>query len=201
MIRIFLLALGLSLPQLLVAQEVLPGLYDVTGVAANDVLNIRAAPSATASQIGQLAPGAKAVEVVALSAGGGWGQVNTRDLAGWVAMRHLKRTAGPDWFVLQTPLACRGTEPFWSMNILPRPGFIDFSTPEEDTRLPVATRWPGASHRPVAALSLEGKGVVSLRAAICSDGMSDHIYGITVDLFLTANNGPVALTGCCTLQP
>ena len=41
-------------------------MFDVTGVAANDVLNIRAAPDASAEIIGTLSPNARDIEVVLL---------------------------------------------------------------------------------------------------------------------------------------
>ncbi|MEO1155590.1 MAG: SH3 domain-containing protein, partial [Pseudomonadota bacterium] len=41
-----------------------PALFDVTGVASDDVLNIRSAPSATAEIIGTLAHNETGVEVV-----------------------------------------------------------------------------------------------------------------------------------------
>ncbi|MGB3280174.1 MAG: peptide-binding protein, partial [Pseudorhodobacter sp.] len=44
--------------------ETLPALFDVTGVAADDVLNLRAAPDGVAEILGALGPSAKDVEVV-----------------------------------------------------------------------------------------------------------------------------------------
>ena len=42
-----------------------PALYRVTDVAANDVLNIRAQPQASAPVIGSFRPGQRGVEVMA----------------------------------------------------------------------------------------------------------------------------------------
>lgn len=64
----------LSTPAL--AQDIYPALHDVTGVAADDVLNIRSEPSASSPIIGTFSPFETDVEVVALSPDGGWGRVN-----------------------------------------------------------------------------------------------------------------------------
>src|SRR5690606_13209788 len=57
------------------AQPVLRTLFDVTGVAASDRLNVRGMPEASSSIRSELAPDAKGVEVVAVRSG--WGLVNT----------------------------------------------------------------------------------------------------------------------------
>lgn len=53
-----------------------PALYDVSGVASDDVLNIRAEPSADAPIIGTLAHDATNVEIIR-DGENGWGLVNT----------------------------------------------------------------------------------------------------------------------------
>lgn len=58
------LALGLLWPGLAAAQ-VLPALYDVAGVAGDDVLNVQVGPDADSAAMGSLPPNAKAVELVA----------------------------------------------------------------------------------------------------------------------------------------
>lgn len=196
MIRLCLLFLALALP---LRAEVFPALHEVTGVAADDVLNIRAAPDAGAEVIGTLAPDATGVEV--LSEAGGWGQVNTDERSGYVAMRFLKRADGPDWNALETPLTCLGTEPFWSLRIDAAKGETRFQTPEdEEARIaPITASWPALPWSPSAALALPD-GIAVLAPAECSDGMSDRGYGIAADLFLT---GPdrTRLSGCCCLDP
>lgn len=192
--RVFLLLLAFTLP---LRAEVLPALHDVTGVAADDVLNIRAAPDAGAEVIGTLAPDATGVEV--MSEAGGWGLVNTDERSGYVAMRYLARADDTDWNALETPLTCLGTEPFWSLQIDAEAGETRFQTPEdEDARsAPITARWPALPWAQTTAVALPD-GIVVLHPAECSDGMSDSSYGIAADLFLTRPDLP-RLSGCCRL--
>ena len=52
------------------AAEILPQAYQVRGVAKDDVLNIRAAPSASAESVGQIGPYGMNVEVIETSPDG-----------------------------------------------------------------------------------------------------------------------------------
>jgi uncharacterized membrane protein len=181
------------------AAQDLPALYEVTGVAADDVLNVRAAPDAGSEALGALAPDATDVEVVALSADRGWGQVNlSGEASGWASMRFLSPQEGPPWWEASVPLSCLGTEPFWSLGIegesarwvtpeeSPAPWAID----ERTTTIGV----PG-----ILGLALEnGFGVI--RPAECSDGMSDRAFGLQIDLFLHEGQGLTGYTGCCSLR-
>lgn len=186
------LCLGLALPA---AAQTLPALYDVAGVAANDRLNIRAAPSANAAILGGLAPDATGIEVVALT-GTGWAQVNLAEGTGFVALRFLRPEGGPPWTALQSRLTCLGTEPFWALTYGPGPGTVHIETPERSQTVTVQQTWPGSDLAP-AALATD-RGFVTLEGRICSDGMSDRVYGIAAWVFPKA--GP-ALGGCCTLAP
>lgn len=60
----------------------LPALFDVTGVSADDTLNVRQNPRATAGLLAELSPDATSIEVVRLSDSGGWGLVNIDESAG-----------------------------------------------------------------------------------------------------------------------
>ena len=179
----------------------LPALFDVRGVAAGDVLNIRAEPSANAPIIGQIARNAAGVEVVAASGDGKWGLVNVGDGQGHVALRFLARQPGPDWFELQTAMVCSGTEPFWSLTYDPAQSVASFATPDADTAFEVTNRWPRTEYQPVAGLGLGAQSFVFLQAQSCNDGMSDRAFGLTANLFLSGDAGPFTLSGCCTLQP
>lgn len=192
------LALILALLAGSAAADSLPALYDVTGVAAGDVLNIRAEGKAEAAVVGTLPPDATAVEVVEES--GNWGLVNTGEGSGWVNLRFMARQPGPDWFALETPLRCLGTEPFWSLGIEPATGVAVYSTPEGGDRFTTVTaRWPGTPYSASAAIALP-EGFAVLTGGYCSDGMSDRAFGIRADLFLTGD--PAArMAGCCTLAP
>lgn len=195
MIRLVAMALWLAAQPL--RAEVYPVLHDVTGVAAGDVLNIRAAPDAGAEVIGTLAPDATGVEI--LSVAGGWGLVNAGEASGYVAMRFLERADAPDWNLLETPLTCLGTEPFWSLQIDPEGRKATFSSPG-DTNGPALDNvhlWPATPWAPAAAVGLP-VGTAVLQPLHCSDGMSERSFGISVDLFLGAPD-TMRLSGCCRL--
>jgi uncharacterized membrane protein len=171
----------------------------VTGVAADDVLNIRAAPDAGSAIIGALEPDATGVEVVGVS--GTWALVNTAESSGYAALRFLQRELGPAWNALQTPLNCLGTEPFWSLEIDPVAGLTRFRTPEdpEDGIALIGEIWPGMPWAPAAAVALPD-GLAVLYPLACSDGMSDRSYAISVDLFLQGSER-TRLSGCCRMTP
>lgn len=193
-----LLALVCLLLPLAVRAEVYPALHDVTGVAAGDMLNIRAQSSAEAQVIGTLAPDATGVEVVAVQ--DGWAVVNTGEGSGYAALRYLARSGGPDWNALETPLTCLGTEPFWSLRIDPAKRETRFQTPEDETArpAPIGGVWPALPWSQAAAVALPD-GLAVLAPAECSDGMSDQSYGIAADLFL-AGPDRARLSGCCRLD-
>lgn len=196
MIRFLLLFLLLTLP---LRAEEFPALHAVTGVAADDVLNIRARPDAGSPIIGSLAPDASGVEVIATS--GNWALVNTGEGAGYAALRFLAREPGPAWSALQTPLTCLGTEPFWSLEIDPQPGLTRFLTPDDPAPVaePIAGLWPAEPWAQSAAVGLSD-GVAVLTEAECSDGMSDRRFGIAVDIFRSGSGGATRLVGCCRLE-
>lgn len=192
------LALVLSLCAGSAAAEMYPVLAEVTGVAASSALNIRAAPDAGAAIIGTLAPDATGIEVVAVA--DGWARINHGEATGHVALRHLRLAEGPPWTALEAPLACHGTEPFWSLDIDPVAGTATFRTPEPSGARaePIAQRWPGQPWAQTAALALP-EGLVVLRPAACSDGMSDRGFGIAIDIFLSEPAGG-RHSGCCSLD-
>lgn len=174
-----------------------PALYSVTGVAADDVLNIREKPDATAAVIGILAPDAKGVEVISVA--DGWATVNAGEMRGYVAMQFLTWEEGPPWNTLQGPLTCLGTEPFWSLVINPQAGETNFQLPEDDVAQIslMDETWPGETWYPEAAVSVPD-GLAILYPGECSDGMSERIFGIRVDVFLhRADRSRVS--GCCLL--
>lgn len=191
-------ALVLALLSGSAAAQGMPALHDVIGVASDDVLNVRSGPDAGSARIGALAPGATGIEVVELS-GTGWGRVNVDEGSGWVSLRYLARH--PDQPPVPERLTCFGTEPFWS---LVREGnAARYATPD-DPEVLLAVAWSTESSVPGRfALGLQGPDQ-SLRAVIrrelCSDGMSDRVYGMSVDLVIDGGtDGPALLAGCCTL--
>ena len=179
--------------------EELPALYSVTGVAADDVLNLRERPDSGSAIIGRLAPDASGVEVVAFA--DDWAVINVDGVAAYAARRFLTREDGPDWASLQRPIFCSGTEPFWSLALDPSTASARFSTPGQPDPKPLAIDdlWSGNAWTASAAVSLP-VGLAVLRRQDCSDGMSDQQFGIAVDVFLQDSDG-LRLVGCCGLSP
>ncbi len=200
MIRAGLLALALLAAP--AAAEVFPGLARVTGVAADDVLNIRAEPSARAAILATLAPGTEGIEVLDISGDGKWALVPLPEGSGWVARRFLQ--AMPlDPSSLPRPMRCIGTEPFWAMEIAGFGG--TWSTAEEQD---VALSLPVTEVAPEGWFALaedpaRGHGLsLIVTRSMCSDGMSDRRFGLTALIFDKDYRGGRnrIWQGCCTLD-
>ncbi|EBA05728.1 COG3650 family protein [Sagittula stellata] len=183
-----------------VAQDgTLPALHRVTGVAADDVLNVRAGPSAQTEIVGTLAPDATGVGVVRTE--GGWGLVNAGERAGWASLRFLEAEPGGT-LAEAGALRCFGTEPFWSLKIAPGAEAV-LTSPEN---MDGAAYEVGELRRMPAALEkylVDGSGPEGAVAAIiqraaCNDGMSDRAFGLDVSVVLSGGDRRV-LSGCCTL--
>lgn len=185
--------------------EPFPALYDVTGVASNDVLNVRIAPNARAEKIGALSYAQTQVEVVATSDDHKWGLVNINEGAGWVSMAYLMRWPGQEWGSFQMPHSCYGAEPFWGLSGLT----TDTITLREMSETPFTYRmtasmssFGGLNSHWIVGEAGGRKLHATIRRARCSDGMSDRENGLAIDLYAqTDANGPVALSGCCILAP
>lgn len=207
MIRGLVLALGVLCAPVAVAQQILPALHDVTGVALGDVLNIRAEPNASAAIVGTLPRNAKGVEVIAVDASGKWATVNTEDGSGYASLRFLAQQDGPDWGAMEQPLHCIGTEPFWALGFDPATSTASLSDPETQNRAAVISAvWPNNLYQTTAAFAFGGAGfdgIATLRGESCSDGMSDTAYGIAVSLFVRDASGAASMAfgGCCSLLP
>ncbi|GKY86371.1 SH3 domain-containing protein [Sinisalibacter aestuarii] len=199
MTRLAALAL-LCLPGLASAQT-FPALYDVAGVAANDVLNIRAEPTASAGIVGTFAPDATRIEVVRLAEGADWGLVNSGESAGWVSMAYLARLDGQAWGDMPAAISCFGTEPFWAFGVS-ADDTARFPMPDGERAFQVTARVPGQSYPGDMAILAESTGIRAtaiVSAGSCNDGMSDREYGLKAGLLLEAGGPPILYTGCCSL--
>lgn len=200
LLTLFLVCFGQSL-----AAQVhdYPALYRVSGVAATDVLNVRAGPGTEHQIIGSFAPNQTGVEVIGTTEDRRWGRVSLGEISGWASMRFLSRT-GPDWNAgLPIPLYCGGTEPFWNYQRLIGGGnFSSLVRPEVE---PYAELWNGqpTGRGPQTFGLVLDSGVsrmtVFIRRGICSDGMSDRDFGLIAYFLRTSPEGTELLEGCCTL--
>jgi uncharacterized membrane protein len=201
-LALFLLA---PLPAMATQEYMLPTLFDVTGVAGDDVLNLRAEPNAGAEIIGTLAPNARDIEVVGHDATGQWARINTEARSGWAALRFLAyRTDVWTPGNLPPSLHCLGNEPFWSFR--PSGDALLFATPDapESRMRTEAVLDTGVFRDPRRSVSARD-GARRLSAVMvpmaCSDGMSDRAYGLDVTVILEGDGLAQMLTGCCSIAP
>ena len=118
-----------ALPARADSDVVLPAIADVTGVAASDVLNVRAEPNADSVVLSELAPTATGIEIVGFDPSGAWARVSAGEASGWVSGRFLRlRTDTWQPGALPDTLVCVGTEPFWSLRRTAQGA--ELSTPE-----------------------------------------------------------------------
>lgn len=192
-------------------QDSLPALFDVRGVAADDVLNVRTSPSARGTIVGTFAPFETGIEVIARSDDGKWGRVNVGEQAGWASLRYLARQPGQDaeaWSAGLAPmtLECFGTEPFWNLTLTPG-GTLDYSAID----IADGAAQPGGYERISTSASTgkrgfygwltdEALGLTGIVATeLCTDGMSDRDYGFAIDLVVNDETGVGLAGGCCRL--
>lgn len=204
---IFLLAASVAHAQF---QFPLPRIYVVTGVAANDTLNIRDRPSASSDDIGDLLPG-QSTEVLMLSDDGNWGLVSLGERTGWVStlfLQEMPKTIGlsPNLpYGMPAELACSGTEPFWSLHVFTGEN-VQFSDYSADAASPVIYPMLGVAspvNRGPDTYAFSSPALTGiLRREMCDDGMSGALFGWRLELLKTNGGALRMLSGCCTaLQP
>lgn len=196
--RVLALVLALFWPLAALAQDIWPGLYSVSGVAGDDVLNIRSAPDGSSDIVGSFGPFQTDIEVTGSDASGKWLRVNTQEQSGWVAARFMTREEGGDYALGRT-LNCFGTEPFWSLDVI-QGATATFSRMGEDPqgfRAGLAKRGAGRTDKYILGF---GQGLMVATLSECSDGMSDRLYAISADVVLV-EQGLNLQSGCCSIQP
>ena len=182
--------------------QALPAFYDVSGVAPDDVLNVRAGPGVGNSIVAKLTADARFIEVVAFDESREWARVNVEETSGWVALRFLDRRPDQPDDQLPRPLMCAGTEPFWSLDVA-RTSTATLDRMDDDP-ISVATLDPVTSENRTDRYAIFGQAQTQVftfmfQRDACTDGMSDRFYGMSVDLFVPEESGVTYLTGCCNL--
>ena len=180
-----------------------PALYDVTGVALDDVLNVREGTGASYPVIETLAPNDRNIEIVQLSDDGKWGLIGYPGGSGWASMRYLARQPGQDGRGFPSSLGCGGTEPFWGLVFNGQSANYDmmgednqsFTKVWEDTAVGMA---------PISyAVKLQGNGgdiTAVIHRNLCNDGMSEMTYGFDIDVIFSRPSGNSYYSGCCSLN-
>ncbi|MGR3541043.1 MAG: peptide-binding protein [Hasllibacter sp.] len=221
MIRLLTILLTLLAGPALATQDGWPALHDVVGVAADDVLNVRSGPGASFPVVGSLGPGARDVEVIApAAADDGWGIVNLpgEGPAGYVSLRFLRRQANTFAGHLPPVLHCAGTEPFWSLRVAgDRIDYADPAPGRDRTFLGIEMLDTGRYGAEPVLRAFEGADAVTVvlqnraRAeghdlsahsldGLCSDGMSDRAFGLSVTAVTVIGGRALARSGCCGFE-
>ena len=186
--------------------------HSVTGVNADDVLNIRADIDHTldvgsSEIIGAIPHDAVDVVVTGISVDIGdtrWREIVYKGTEGWVNERYLK----PTTFLLETPdaLQCAGTEPFWNVEVEESDSTLMSPDLESPIKLDYLRFAPGIGRTDLWGHYLgSADGTYSLTVIVrytetCSDGMSDLIYDFEALLLgLSASGAPAY--GCCSIRP
>ncbi len=178
-------------------QDGWPALFDVTGVASDDALNIRAEPNATSEIVGTLAHDAVGVEVIAPNGDETWGRVNARERSGWVALRFLARQPGHLDGLYPDFASCAGTEPFWSLARADGTLTLDVAFDDRPALAELIDWETGTlNHRGRFSFATPSMTGVIARAS-CNDGMTDREYGLEINLILRGEE--MHLQGCCSL--
>ena len=208
-----LILVSLSFPAT-ATTDAFPALYDVVGVAEDDVLNVRSGPGTAFEIVGTLAHDAQAVEVISPNERYTWGMINHGEGTGWIAMDFIAPQPGQWHGSFPQFRQCFGTEPFWSLQR--DAARIEFSMPDLGPRDGlIAGIFSSLSHRdrfayrgsffPSPAGNLDI--AMFVRREFCGDGMSDRAYGIQIDMLLTRPDAPGdnswtgLYSGCCSLTP
>lgn len=193
-----ILSVALLVPAIAQAEfRQLPIVYEVVGVAENDVLNVRAEPNANAYDLGDLLPGQQA-EVTAFDETGNWARVLWHGEDGWVAARFLQEITqyGDDFSGMPVNLSCSGTEPFWYAEITPNNTFSFTEMGNETVTMPILSSVMSRNSLRANYAFETPRFTGFVRRAECSDGMSDATYGWALDLLETGEE--TLWSGCCS---
>lgn len=172
--------------------------FAVKGVAADDMLNVRAGPSASSVVIGSLPPLTPNVEVMGTQSN--WAKIPFGETNGWVSMRYLAPNPAPA-NEIPRPLQCAGTEPFWDIRFGPRGEEYNELASSERRDLTVVRELVAETGYFIEIKDgLMVQRFLTITAAQCSDGMSDRRYSMSATLFIQTPNGNTVQSGCCTLQ-
>lgn len=183
------------------AVPILPAIFEVTGLKAGDHLNVRAAPTAKAKDIGDLKAGTH-VEVTAIDPNAGWAQIVYGEWTAWAYARFLTPVQTPLLLGTDLPanMSCGGTEPFWGLQISKgtRARFKMMGDPAVTEDISYA----GKSLNHTLKQGIQTSSWTAfLEKRQCSDGMSDRQMGIAIELMATVEGtGFRHLSGCCSVR-
>ena len=183
------------------------GAYNVTGVAADDYLNVREQPDVK-SQIVTRIPfdgsGIRRLDGTNNVDGQLWWRIKWEGKQGWVNKRYLllpqKKEPTTKNSDSKAALHCGGTEPFWGIKITKQA--LTF-TPMggEKLNLPIVFNKTSDNNTKIAAIyaKKQGEQVMAILQKVrsCSDGMSDIDYPYSISAVI---NNQQFYSGCCHVK-
>lgn len=167
-------------------------------------LAVRDAPGGTI--IDTLSAGHGPIETTGADQTGAWLRIGLAESDGWVARDALapREVARFEGTAVPEGLVCSGTEPFWSATLSGDGVMIDAlgAEPAAWSLVGLSVAEGRVGTPAVATLMREGaSALLVIRAAACSDGMSDRTHAWQADLVhQVGGDTPLAFrTGCCRL--
>jgi len=170
--------------------------YSVADVRPGDTLNMRVRPDPRAPVVITIPHDGTGIGLTGKSAPGDWVEATYNRKRGWVNARFLGFGTGR--YSLPAYMECSGTEPFWSIAVMPNIARADlifaekryfFKLNRAENAMNRSDIWHlKASARPGGEMSL------IVRHEVCSDGMSDTRYPFSAVALISGHN---VIAGCC----
>lgn len=171
--------------------------YSVFGVRPGDTLNMRVQPNPRAPVVQTIAHDAEGIALTGRTSQGDWTEITFRRKRGWVNARFLGIGA-PGRYQLPAYLDCSGTEPFWSISLMPGSARADMMFAEKRFFFRLTRAQQAMNRSEIWLLRGSGRpaGEMSLivRSETCSDGMSDTRYPYSAVALIS---GLDMVAGCC----
>ncbi len=173
--------------------------FKVTDVRDDDVLNIRAGPSAQYDIVGRYLPRESLVEVLGVTQDQKWALVNILEGVGWTSMRYLAPISPVTYKTSNVPFAlrCSGGEPNWIATLGRKSVLFSVFGGISDTYRLESVR---AYRNPWTVTLVGGNGgsvAFDIRKdeQLCSDE-AGNLFPWSVDAFIAEST----YTGCCSLD-
>jgi len=169
--------------------------YSVFNVRPGDTLNMRAQAHANAPVVQTIPHDGTGILLTGRSSAGGWFEVSYRRKRGWVNGRFLG--IGQGRFALPAFLDCFGTEPFWSIGVVPGHARADLMFTERRNFYRLTGAHNALGRTDIFAIrgaASRGQMTLIVRHETCSDGMSDNRYPYSSVALISGLN---TIAGCC----
>ena len=170
--------------------------YSVFNVRPGDTLNMRTRPDPRAPVVQTIPHDADGITLTGRMAPGAWAEATFRRKHGWINARCLG-LGSPGRYQLPAYLDCSGTEPFWSIAVMPGVARADLMFTERRYVFRL-TGAHSAMNRPdiwsIRGAANRGQMSLIVRHEACNDGMSDNRYPYSVVALLS---GLDMVAGCC----